>query len=70
MNNYNDNGNLPPGFDENESHFHISTKAVKARIEAERQRKEKQRQHLIDCQIARLEIQREGTSSILNYYEE
>lgn len=70
MHNYNDNGNLPPGFVEGESNFHISTKAVKARIEAERQRNEKQRQHEIDCYKARREIQIEGTSSILNYYEE
>lgn len=67
---YNNNGNLPPGFDENESNFHISTKVVKAKIEAERLRKEKQRQHEIDCYNSRREIQIEGTSAILTYYED
>lgn len=70
MNAWTNNDNLPPGFVEGESNYHISTKVVKARIEAERLRKEKQIQHLIDCQIARREIQLEGTSAILNYYEE
>jgi len=70
MNTWTNNDNLPPGFVEGESNFHISSKVVKARIEAERIRKEKQRQHEIDCYKARREIQIEGTSSILNYYEE